>query len=67
MAATKPAANNAPKGILTRQERIRLMADTSCDERTIRRWERGETVKDATRRRLEQAAKKHGIVVPKKP
>ena len=37
------------------------------DERTIRRWERGETVKDATRRRLEQAAKKHGIVVPKKP
>ena len=57
---------NAHNGVLTRNERVRLMAATGCDERTIRRWERGEPVKEATRVRLVGAAKKLDILVPKK-
>jgi hypothetical protein len=56
----------AHKGILTRNERVRLMAATGCDERTIRKWERGEEVKEATDVRLTTAAKRLGIVVPKR-
>ncbi|MHB8531721.1 MAG: hypothetical protein ACYDC2_03270 [Solirubrobacteraceae bacterium] len=56
--------SNAKKGILTRVERVRLMAETLCDERTIRRWERGEAVREPTRERLTKAARKLDIIVP---
>lgn len=54
----------AHNGVLTRHERVRLMAVTGCDERTIRKWERGEDVKEATHVRLRDAARRLGIVVP---
>lgn len=53
------------RGILGRKERVLLMADTFCDERTIRRWERGEPVRESTKARLDESAKRLGIVVPK--
>ena len=56
----------AKKGSLKRSERVRLMADTGCDERTIRRWERGESVKDVTMTRLGRSAVKLGIPVPER-
>jgi transcriptional regulator with XRE-family HTH domain len=52
------------RGFLSRRERIQLMAATGCDERTIRRWERGEKVWDVTKGRLEAAAKKLDIPLP---
>jgi hypothetical protein len=50
--------------IFTRRERQELAWETACDDRTIRRWERGDVVKDATRHRLEAAAKKLKFPVP---
>jgi hypothetical protein len=56
----------APKknGILTRLERVKLMAESGCDERTIRRWERNEPLTAASNERLKKAARKLGIVIP---
>lgn len=56
-------------GTLSRAERIKLMAETQCDERTIRRWERADKnkpVKSSTADRLTKAAKKLGILVPER-
>ena len=57
-------ASNAKKGVLKRAEKVRLMAETGCDLRTIRKWERGEPIKDASRTRLEKAARKLNIPTP---
>jgi hypothetical protein len=57
-------ANNAKKGVLTRKERLDLMAETLCDERTIRRWERGGEMTPASLQRLGEAARKLRIPIP---
>lgn len=54
----------APKPIFSRTERLQLMLESSCDERTIRRWERGKEIKPSTRERLVKAARKLDIPVP---
>ena len=48
----------------TPHDRARLRAETQCDPITIRRWERGQRVQDATRVRLTRAARLLGIVLP---
>ena len=52
------------KGVLTRHERVRLMLETGCDERTIRRWERGDDIKDVTDRRIRNASVDLNIGIP---
>ncbi len=61
---TAPTTKNVKRGIYTRAERLSLMFQTTCDERTIRRWERGETIKESTRSRLEKAARMLKLVIP---
>ena len=64
----KPKKGGAPKkrGYLLRAQRLSLEVETRCDPRTIRRWERGERVLEATRLRLEGAARKLKIPRPEK-
>jgi len=50
--------------MLTPHDRARLRAETQCDLATIRRWERGDHVQDASRVRLTRAARLLGIVIP---
>lgn len=50
--------------ILTGQERRRLAGLTQCDERTIKRWERGELVRGSTRELLERVARTLKLPVP---
>jgi hypothetical protein len=49
------------KGVLTPGDRARLRADTMCDERTIKRWWLGQSVRASSAERLEAAAKRLGI------
>jgi hypothetical protein len=63
--ATKGQAN-AKNGVLSRPERVKLMAETLIDERTIRKWERGEDVRPGKREILERAARKLDIPIPEK-
>ena len=51
--------------MLTPHDRARLRAETLCDVGTIRRWERGERVQNATEVRLTRAAESLGIPLPK--
>jgi hypothetical protein len=52
---------------LTRADRVKLMFETMCDERTIRKWEDGvETINATTRDKLERAARKHKIPIPER-
>lgn len=41
-----------------------LRARSMCADKTIGRWWRGQTVRDASRVRLEQAARELGVVAP---
>lgn len=52
--------------MLTPHDRARLRAETQCDLATIRRWERGERIQDATRIRLTRGAKQLGIPLPER-
>jgi hypothetical protein len=52
--------------MLSPHERARLRAETLCDDATIRRWDRGDRVHDATDVRLTRAARLLGISVPKR-
>jgi hypothetical protein len=49
---------------LSTRDRLRLRAETLCDESTIDRWARGDAVKPATDARLVGAARKLKIQVP---
>lgn len=65
MTAEKARATPPKKrGILSRNERLRLMLRTQCDERTVRKWERGETVRESARIRLETAARDLKLPMP---
>ena len=46
---------------LTPSERTALRSATGCDERTIKRWRRRDTVRPATAERLSAAAKELGL------
>jgi ribosome-binding protein aMBF1 (putative translation factor) len=39
-------------------QRRAIATETECTEKTIRKWERGEEILEATRRRIEKAVKK---------
>ncbi len=53
--------------MFTPHERACLRAETQCDLATIRRWELGERVQDASRVRLTRAARMLGIAIPESP
>jgi hypothetical protein len=53
--------------MLSPYERALLRAQTQCDDATIRRWDRGDRVHDATRVRLTRAARLLGITLPVSP
>lgn len=50
--------------LLTAVERRRLAGETLCEQRTIQRWERGEPVRPATKKVLNDAARRLGLPVP---
>ena len=66
MSKVPPRVSNAPKGVLSRRDKLQLALESRCADATIRRWERGESVSDASRERLESAADKLNIPIPPK-
>lgn len=64
MSGKLQGTGEAVQGALAKRDRLRLQLETGCDERTIRKWERGEDIKDASRQRLEGAAGRLGIAIP---
>jgi hypothetical protein len=65
--SVKGTKKTARRGtILKPSERRRLSGETLFEERTILRWERGETVLDTTRLALENAARKLGYPIPER-
>jgi hypothetical protein len=65
MVAKKTPKMTAPKKrLLSHIDRAKLVVETSCAERTIKRWEDGDPVTAATAIRLKKAARKLGIPIP---
>ena len=58
---TKNAKALAPRAKLEVKDRLRLQLETGCDDWTIRRWARGESVRPATHDRLMKGCAKLGI------
>jgi hypothetical protein len=53
--------------LLSTHERRKLAGVTLIHERTIRRWESGADIHIATRKVLDEAARKLGLPVPERP
>lgn len=55
--------DEGPRATLTAHEVLQLRVATMCDEKTVKRWAAGRTVRAATMHRLSMGAAKLGIEV----
>ena len=64
MFSSKTGEDSPQAPSLSTRDRLRLRAESLCDESTIDRWARGDAVKPATDARLTGAARRLRIRVP---